>query len=436
MRPQILLSAIILGFGASLIFFSRDQTPHYLLGHLLALLNSGVGISGLDRPPWAALVEAASILAVGGTTLYALSTRRRRTAIVLFIVGAFAIWGASGFFYASEGLLIDPIYPTAILIVAIAAYRIIRSARDELLRRQVRSAFGNQISARRAERIAAMDGQSYADAQRRTVTVLSCRILDIRAFYAAFEAEPKKLIGIFKELHRVAREAVLNHDGTVDRYAGDRLTAFWNAPLEDPEHARHGCLSAYEIVEKVDALNRRIREVISPTGAPPYPNLAVGIGIETGPAYLGALGTGQRIGYAAMGETVDQAARLQRQAANYGTAIVVGQETRRFVTDLPLLELDRVVLKGQKESTKIYGLLEPHLIPSENAYQAHQLIHNAMLYAYRQKDWQEASNYLERCHGFSDALETLYAIYASRIEYYGSAPPGSTWDGSIVSAGG
>lgn len=440
-RPQILLAALVLTIGASLALMTTGEAPHRLLGQLLELYRywAGQSASGLppmaEQPYWGPALEATGVLAIGVTALYSLAIKRRRLSIAVTVVGILGFWGASWFFYSTERLLIDPIYPSATLILALCAYWAAKKARDEVLRRRVRSAFGRQLSARHTNRLAAAEGRSYADGERRTVTVLSCRLLDVRALYGAFEDDPGKLIRLFKEFRRLSNEIVLDHDGTIAPNSDERLTAFWNAPLDDPEHARHGCLSAFELVEKIGLLNSRIQAGAVASKTMSYPPLRVGIGIETGPAFVGALQTGQRIGYAALGDTVDQAARLQRQTVNYGTSIIVGQETRRFVTDLPLLELDRVVSKGRKETAKIYTLLEPHLVPSENAFQAHQLLHNAMLYAYRQRHWQEALSYLERCQTYSESLERLYAIYASRIDYYGSAPPGANWDGSVVPAG-
>lgn len=432
---------MVLALGASLTVLTASETPQVLLGQLLELFRILAGrpaassMSVAGPPYWVPPLVATVVLATGATALYGLVTRRKRLALAIISVGILASWGTSLFFQSSQRILIDPIYPSTTLLLAIAFYWIAKRTRQEMSRRRVRSAFGRQLSARRTNLLAAEEGQFYAEGERKTVTVLSCRILDTQAQYAAFEHGPERLISLFKEFLRCSTAIVLDHDGTVAPDAGDRLTAFWNAPLDDPEHARHGCLSALEIAEKIGVLNRRIQASSSEAKPTVFPPLRIGIGIETGPAFVGALKTGKRIGYAALGDAVDQAARLQRQAVNYGTSIVVGQETRRFVTDLPLLELDRVVLKTQKESSKIYTLLEPQMVPSENAFQAHQLLHNAMLHAYRQQRWKEANGYLERCRAYSEELERLYAIYASRLDYYGSAPPGSTWDGSVVAAG-
>lgn len=429
-----------LAIGTGLTFLTAGNTPHALLGKLLELYEilagqtAAAGALSAAPPIWGSLLQAAALLVTGGFALYSLSMGRRRLSIAISAAGLIAFWSASWFFYWTEQILIDPIYPSLTIIVSLALYWIAKYARREVSRRRVKSAFGRQLSPRRSNLLAATEERKYANGERKTVTVLSCRILDIQSHYAAFEDDPDKLIRLFKEFLRRSTEIVRDLEGTVVPNAGDRLTAFWNAPLDDPEHARHACLSALEITEKTKQLNKRIQSNTTRSSA--LPPLSIGIGIDTGPAFVGALQTGQRIGYAALGNTVDQAARFQRQTVNYGTSIIVGQETRRFVTDLPLLELDRVVLKSQDESTKIYGLLEPHLAPSENAFQAHQLLHNAMIHAYRHQHWEEATSYLERCHTYCDELERLYAIYASRIDYYGSAPPGASWDGSVVAAEG
>lgn len=439
-RPQVVLPATALAIGAGLMLLSIGEAPHGLLRQLLELYENLAGQTEAETalyaapPIWGPLLQAAGLLVTGGLALYGLNTGRRRLTIAISAVGLIALWSATWFLYSTDQILIDPIYPSLTLAIALALYWIAGQARQELSRRQVRSAFGRQLSPQRTNLLAATEGRSYTSGERKTVTVLSCRILDVKTHYAALEDDPDKLIRLFKEFLRRSTEVVRDFEGTVVPNAGDRLTAFWNAPLDDPEHARHACLSALEITDKIKQLNERIQANASRSSS--LPPLGIGIGIDTGPAFVGALQSGQRIGYAALGDTVDQAARLQRQTVNYGTSIIVGQETRRFVTDLPLLELDRVVLKSQDESTKIYSLLEPHLVPSENAFQAHQLLHNAMIHAYRHQHWEEATSYLVRCHAYCDELERLYAIYASRIDYYGSAPPGASWDGSVVAADG
>ena len=150
--------------------------------------------------------------------------------------------------------------------------------------------------------------------------------------------------------------AILERKGTIDKYMGDAIMAFWNAPLDDKEHELNACEAAIDMLERIDELNKE-RELEAQEGGPAYIPLNVGVGLNTGICVVGNMGSNLRFDYSVLGDSVNLASRLEGQSKEYGFPIIVGSKTALAVKDkFAILELDFIMVKGKKEPEVIYAI--------------------------------------------------------------------------------
>jgi adenylate cyclase len=227
--------------------------------------------------------------------------------------------------------------------------------------------------------------------------------------------------------------AILGQRGTIDKYMGDAIMAFWNAPLDDKHQEENACAAALEMLQRMDGLNQ-IRREEAAHGGHVYIPLDIGIGINTGRCVVGNMGSDLRFDYSVLGDTVNLASRLESQSKTYGVKTIVGAATAvaakaRFA----FLELDRIKVKGKTDPETIFTLLGPALLLHAAAFVALAAQHEAMLAAYRNQEWSRAMAMIETCRTHSRAaglkLDGLYDCFAIRIAAYREKPPAADWDG-------
>jgi adenylate cyclase len=226
-------------------------------------------------------------------------------------------------------------------------------------------------------------------------------------------------------------DIILSNRGTIDKYMGDAILAFWNAPLDDPDHAAHACRSAREMTLKMGDLNRQWREEAEAAGRVFEP-VSIGIGVNSGECVVGNLGSDQRFDYSALGDEVNVASRLEGLTKVYGMATVIGEPTVQREPGLATLELDLMRVKGRTRPTRIYTLSETLGADQETLGRLEPL-QEAMLEAFRGKDWDRAETLIGQCRQLRVAsLETYYRIYQARIDVYRVDPPPEDWDGAVT----
>jgi adenylate cyclase len=258
---------------------------------------------------------------------------------------------------------------------------------------------------------------------------------DIRGFTTiseSFKANPQGLSRLINRgfLSPMTR-LIMARRGTIDKYMGDCIMAFWNAPLDDPEHADHACASALAMLAELDRINRQLEEEAASEGRVFHP-IHIGVGLNTGECVVGNMGSDERFAYTAMGDAVNLASRLEGQSKTYGLSIVVGEATRAAAPDWASLELDLIAVKGKEEAVRIYTLVggPEHARTPEFVALAER--HAAMLDRYRRQDWAGAGAALADCRGRDGLLDDLYELYEERIAYFADNPPAADWDGVFV----
>ena len=265
----------------------------------------------------------------------------------------------------------------------------------------------------------ARNPEGYSMAGRKAeLTVL---FSDIRGFTTISEGlQPDQLAALMNEYLGAMTDVVRRHRGTLDKYIGDAIMAFWGAPMADSEHARHAVLAALDMQERLKDLNRELV-------AQGWPELRIGVGVNSGTMTVGDMGSPVRKAYTVMGDAVNLGSRLEGITKQYGVGIIVGEGTRAQLGDAFVLrELDRVRVKGKAEPVGIYeplgpaGRVDPAAIADLGAW-------NMALQAYRDQDWDKAESLLV---GLARKQpHYLYDLYVKRIARYRQDPPGTAWDG-------
>ncbi len=342
------------------------------------------------------------------------------------------IWFASWHIFLNHGLLLDPVYPSLTILALFVLASLLAYIRTEAERRHVRDAFSHYISPDFMKELTSDPDKLKLGGEVRELTVM---FTDIRSFTTISEQlSPEALIQLMNDFLTPMSALVMDNRGTIDKYMGDAMMAFWNAPLDDAQHARHACLTAMKMDAALAPINARLRER---AGDRPPLVLAAGIGINTGPASVGNMGSKQRFAYSALGDTVNLASRLEGQTKTYGVSILIGEETARQVSELALLELDLLRVKGKVAPVRVYTLVGDETVADGADFRVWKDHHNRMIAAYRAMDFNGADALIGECRKLSGGqLDKFYTIFSARMETLRKNRPGEDrWDGVFEALG-
>jgi adenylate cyclase len=238
---------------------------------------------------------------------------------------------------------------------------------------------------------------------------------DVRGFTTISEHYGENVQGLTQIMNRymtAMTAKILENEGTLDKYIGDAQMAFWNAPLDDSQHAKNAVRTALAMLEDLEKFN----EEIAKEGVPAF---GMGLGINTANVVVGNMGSSQRFDYTCLGDGVNLASRLEGQSKPYGVKMILGPVTAQQVRDeFDVCELDRIAVKGKTVGVKIYTI---HAQTEE---------HSAFLRSYYDGNWTTAIFHLEKARAVSPGLNAYYDAMYDRIQS-GKAP--ANWDGTYRS---
>lgn len=328
-----------------------------------------------------------------------------------------------------QHLLLDPIYPSICVITVFGLSVLLSYIRTEAERRQVKSAFGHYISPDLLNELAKNPDKLKLGGETRELTVM---FTDIRGFTGIAESmSPEELIQLMNDFLTPMSDLVMSNRGTIDKYMGDAMMAFWNAPLDDSEHARHACSAALKMNRALDPINEGLRQRAQNLGKPPL-LLKAGIGVNSGSTSVGNMGSKQRFAYSAIGDTVNLASRLEGQTRTYNASVIIGEATQKFVPDFATLELDLIQVKGKTEPARIFALVGDEVYASPE-FKKWAAVHSDMMKAYRDLDFEMAMRMMEKCREQAEPrFKNLYALYEERIRDMKAHPPGKDWNGVYI----
>ena len=410
------LRAMPLNPAASGVELHARTTEQILLGEFL------------DRPDWTTGVEVIWLAVLGAVLVF---SRPRAGPIRCAVIGAVGVAvsiGASWYAFDRHGLLIDPVFPAAAATMLYVIGSLESFLRTEAERRRVRGAFSHYLSPTMVARLAADPSALKLGGETREMTIM---FTDIRGFTT--RSESMDAAGLTRFLNRFLTPmtaTIQEHRGTLDKYIGDAIMAFWNAPLDDPDHAEHAGHAALSMLRELDKLNALMVEEARAAGEN-FPPIAIGIGLNSGPVSVGNMGSDLVFGYTVIGDDVNLASRLESRSKTYGVGIVIGENTQRLLPPgFAVLELDLVRVKGKKRPVKIYTIMGDAKTAAEPWFVTLSEQHAAMLAAYRSQEWSGATAAILRARAAADGrLDGLYELYRERIAAFRERPPPEDWDG-------
>jgi adenylate cyclase len=377
----------------------------------------------LERPDWAPGLELFLVVVLGGGLALLLPRAGAATGAIVGGLGIAAVTGASWLAFSRGHYLLDPTYPVLAVVLVYVVQTVLVFYREERRRAYIHRAFDRYLSPDLVKQIAADPGRLELGGEEREMTVLMC---DIRGFsHISEQRTPQQLIGFLIDFLTPMSDILLARKATLDKYIGDAILAFWNAPLDNPDHHRDGARAALAMADRLAELNR------DPPGDTWPGEVRIGIGLNSGPCCVGNMGSRQRLSYSLIGDTVNMASRLEGLTKQYGVPIIVGSALAAQLGEFALIELDRVRVVGRDAPETIFALLGDETVAQTPEFGALGAAQAAFLSAYRQRDWDEAEGCLAelaplyRSHGIAGLGE----LYSRRLATLRADPPGAGWDG-------
>jgi adenylate cyclase len=316
-------------------------------------------ISGhyLRRPYWADPTEILLLFTLGSAMIFLLPRLGPISCAVAGGIAAMIGIVLAIIAFINFGWLFDPVYPALAALLVYSSGSLMGYVRAELERRQVRQAFSRYLAPAMVARLAADPRRLRLGGEMRDTTVMFCDIRDFTSIAERLDAaDLTRLINLF--LTEMS-DAVLAYGGTIDKYIGDSLMAFWNAPLDDPQHQKNACLAALAMRDRLKDLNEKLRHgdiEIGKDALTEPPELRIGIGINSGMNCVGNLGSEQRFNYSVLGDNVNIAARLEGLTKIYGVDIICSEATQAKCRGLRFRPLGNVQVKGRKGQIDIFTL--------------------------------------------------------------------------------
>jgi adenylate cyclase len=389
---------------------SGAQHPHVLQASILETLINGDSVS---IPNWSAIADLAAFL---GLALALIILSRFRFSIIYIGILLAGYFYLPTYLFVNKGILFDVTFNIiAIALIYIHIYTV-KFISEFLQKQQIKKQFGTYLSPAMVEKLQknpellALGGESRE---------LSIMFTDVRGFTTISEHYGEDVQGLTKIMNRymtAMTARIIENEGTLDKYIGDAQMAFWNAPLDDKDHALNAVRTGLAMLQDLETFNEEVK-------AEGIPAFGMGLGINTATVVVGNMGSDQRFDYTCLGDGVNLAARLEGQTKPYGVKLIVGPQTAELVRDVyQVVELDLIAVKGKTEPAKIFTVLETFDHAGEKQ-------HEKFLTLYRQGNWEAAQKFasdLKKC--WQGNLSDYYDSMISRIEEFRVSPP-KDWDG-------
>ncbi|MBV7535715.1 adenylate/guanylate cyclase domain-containing protein [Duganella sp. sic0402] len=371
------------------------------------------------RPDYADGVEGIQVALAGGLLAIALAVLSPLPSMLLAVALAGAVFGLNYWAYAELDLVLK-MAMTLVLIAAVFVFNVAWGYFFEVRRnRGLVSRFGEYVAPELVAQMAENPERYNMDGESRELTVM---FVDVRGFTTISEGLTPKQLREYINLYLTAMSEDIRsaHQGTLDKYIGDAVMAFWGAPVHFSDHARRGVATSLLMQQSAARLNQDFI-------ARGWPELKIGIGLNSGLMHVGDMGSNIRRAYTVMGDAVNLGSRLEGITKVYGVGIAVGEATRAAAPEFAYRELDLVRVKGKNEPVAIF---EPIALEREIDDATRQELErwHATLAAVRAQRWDEAENLLAELQADSPQ-RGLYPLYVERIAYYRQHPPGENWDG-------
>jgi adenylate cyclase len=425
--PALIKGHIVL-VGTSLEGIVNDSQSTPVASHvpgvaihaqLLEQILQGVYLS---RPDWG---QGAEILFAMVVSLALILILPRIGALASALIGILAVVvaiSASWLAFFNLHLLLDPVYPTVVVMLVYFTSSVLVYLRTEIRQHEIRSAFSRYMSPHYVDLLAKNPEKLVLGGETRVLTVMFC---DIRGFTSLSEGlSAHDLTHLMNRFTSPMTDTITEFKGTIDKYIGDCIMAFWNAPLDDPDHAKNAVRAARDMRRRLVVLNREL-EAEAKAADRPFHELRFGIGINTGECVVGNFGSETRFNYSLLGDPVNLASRVEGLGKLYTVDLVIAEETAKLLDEPKLIELDLVAVKGKSQAVTVYTL------PPEDEDEApYKAPHAELIAAYRRQDWAAALAALGSAPlAAARYLAPVYTLYRHRIDHFQQEAPPANWDG-------
>ncbi len=398
------------------------------------VLESILTQSTLSSPSYAIVVELATALVLGLVIIWLAPILSPLLLLALGAAVVALLIGASWYFFTQYRLLLGFIYPLLSSAVIYLTLVFTNFVSEQAKRRQIRSAFGQYLSPTLVEQLAQQPEKLVLGGEQRDMTIMFSDVRGFTTISEIYKSDPQGLTALMNGFLTPLTNAIIDRKGTIDKYMGDAIMAFWNAPLYDTNHEINACEAAIDMLDRLEKLNH-VREQESKSNGKPFIPINIGIGINTGACVVGNMGSTLRFDYSVLGDSVNLASRLEGQCKTYGLPIIVGSKTALAAKDkFAVLEIDFVAVKGKKEPEVVYAIMGRDELARSGQFQRWRDLNIKMLSCYRSRDWAGALTVIDEGQA-ADAearFATLYKVYAARIRAFQAAPPPDDWQGAYA----
>ena len=397
-----------------------EQFPHQLQGAILDTIVSG---SNISRPDWSIIAE------IGFTVLLSIISIllvRWKYGFIPVLFAISSLYFVCGYVFDSYKFLIDCTIPILGIGLVYSHSFTVKFITELNAKLQIKKQFGTYLSPALVEKLQKNPELLVLGGESRELSIM---FTDVRGFTAISEHYGENVQGLTSIMNRymtAMTDAILKNDGTLDKYIGDAQMAFWNAPVDTPNHAKQAVKTALQMMESLDEFNKEVE-------AEGVPAFGMGLGINTATVVVGNMGSSQRFDYTCLGDGVNLASRLEGQSKSYGVKIILGTLTNKQIEDEYFtLELDKIAVKGKKEGVNIFTVLD---IPLESSleYLMTKKEHDHMLELYRDQKWNEAAFMCNQLIGeFDGVMDDYYKMMIERITEFSMKDLPDDWDGTYV----
>ncbi|MEP3049168.1 MAG: adenylate/guanylate cyclase domain-containing protein [Roseibium sp.] len=367
----------------------------------------------LSRPDWADGLEVLITFTVGAIVILALPAIGSIGTALLGAIIAMCLVGGSLYLFWEKGLLIDPIYPSISSFFVFTAATALLYFLTEREKRFVRQAFGQYLSPDLVTQLENAPEQLALGGEIRPMTIL---FMDIRGFTPISEQlTPTELVSFLNTLLSPLSDAIQVEGGTIDKYIGDSIMAFWNAPLSVPDHAEKACRASLAMLNVVDELNAADAFGFKARNLKTQ-NVKIGIGLNSGDACVGNMGSARRFNYSVIGDAVNIASRIESSCKAVGAELLVSNETRHQNPDFAYLEAGEILLKGKTEPVKLFALLGDNELRESENFQKLVNVHQSLVMAIKDGNSEQAANNIIQARALGTPLNDFYDRFEDLID--------------------
>jgi len=373
----------------------------------------------LKRPDWLLGLEFLAGLVISVLMTIVIQRNGPVGGLAVFALGNGSVVYTSYYFFINHQYLVDPISPLVICLIAYLVITFFNFLFTELERSKVRTAFSQYLTPAMVEKLAQSSESLVLGGERKEMTFLFSDIRGFTAISEKYQKDPEGLTDLINQVLTVLSNEILATEGTIDKYMGDCIMAFWNAPTDQPDHRDRALQAAFAMQKALTNLNLDLERSEQDM-------LSVGIGINSGQCIVGNMGSEDRFDYTVLGDAVNLASRLEGQCSHYGFEMILGEETAKSLQGHQIVELDLLAVKGKTEPVKIYTALE-NFDQSDFVKD-----HNQFLSFYRTQKWAEALEHIKKYQPQIIEFGIYYDLFLRRIDELKENPPGNDWQGVFI----